>query len=31
MEIVINPGIDTPIYLQLYESIRRSILTGPSP
>ena len=28
MEIVINPGLDTPIYLQLYESIRRSILTG---
>ena len=28
MDIVINPGLDTPIYLQLYESIRRSILTG---
>ncbi len=28
MDIGINPGLDIPIYQQLYESIRRSILTG---
>lgn len=28
IDIVINPGVDIPIYQQLFESIRTGILTG---
>ena len=31
MNIVINPGLDIPIYQQLFESIRTEILTGKLP